>query len=235
MARAWILDQLVRAIPLDPDQERKLIRRWVEQKGVKDEQALEQWLVEHRLQRRDLRVLATQAERLRRFRQHRWIDEVEVQFLRRKPDLDQVVYSLLRVHDKTLADELHQRISEGEAEFAELALRHSTGQERESRGLIGPISLAASHGELSRRLRLGQPGQLWPPFAVADFWVVLRLEQHLPARLNSETRSRMMEELFEAWVQERVELLLSGEPLTPLPPMPAASEPLIPPGEPSSR
>ncbi|SBO44339.1 peptidylprolyl isomerase [Cyanobium sp. NIES-981] len=232
VARAWILDELVRAIPLDPEQERQLIRSWVEQQGVKDEEALDRWLLEQRLHRRDLRVLASQAERLRRFQQHRWHDEVEVHYLRRKPDLDQVVYSLLRVQDQTLAEELHQRIAEGEAEFADLASRHSEGQERKSRGLIGPVSLAASHAELSRRLRLGQPGQVWPPFRVAQFWVVLRLEEHLPARLNGETRSRMMGELFEAWLQERVQLLLAGEPLPPLPPMPAASEPLIPPGEP---
>jgi hypothetical protein len=43
------------------------------------------------------------------------------------------------------------------------------------------------------------------------------MEEHLPARLNDETRSRMMDELFEAWLQSRVEMLLAGESLPALP------------------
>jgi hypothetical protein len=48
--------------------------------------------------------------------------------------------------------------------------------------------------------------------------VVVRLEQKIPARLNDPTRSRMMTELFEQWVEERVDLILAGEPLPALPP-----------------
>jgi hypothetical protein len=36
----------------------------------------------------------------------------------------------------------------------------------------------------------------------------------------------MLEELFEAWLQERVNLVLAGEPLPALPPLPAATEAL---------
>lgn len=229
IARAWILDELVRAIPLDPDREQALIRAWVEARGVRSEEELDAWLRLQRLRRRDLRVLATQEERLERFRRHRWGGEVEVRFLRRKPELDQAVYSLLRVGDQALAEELHQRIAEGEADFGALAAAHAEGRERLSRGLIGPLPLTAAHPEIAGRLRVGQPGQLWPPFAVAGSWVVLRLEEPLPARLNSETRSRMMGELFEAWLRERVDLLLAGDPLPPLPPLPAATEDLPPP------
>ena len=223
LARAWLLDELVRAIPLDPEREQQLIRTWVEQQGVHSEAELDTWLEHRRLRRRDLAVLATQQERLERFRQHRWGDEVEVQFLRRKAELDQAVYSLLRVSDQALAEELHQRIAAGEADFGGLAAQYAEGRERHSRGLIGPLPMVAAHAEIAGRLRLGQPGQLWPPFPVDRFWVLLRLEQSLPARLNAETRTRMMGELFEAWLQERLNLLLAGEPLPALPPLPGSA------------
>ena len=57
-------------------------------------------------------------------------------------------------------------------------------------------------------------------------WVVVRLEEQVPARLNPATRSRMMDELFEAWLKERVKQVLSGGTVPALPPMPAASEDL---------
>lgn len=226
LARAWVLDELVRAIPLEAKPERRLVRTWLEEKGVKSEEEIEAWLQGQGLCRADLTVIATQQERLRRFRLFRWRDDVEQHFLRRKPELDQAVYSLLRVGERSLAEEYHQRIASGEADFAQVASSHSEGRERLSRGVIGPLPIVAAHPEIAGRLRVGKPGQLWPPFKVSTVWVVLRLEEQVPARLNPATRSRMMDELFEAWLKERVKQVLSGEPVPALPPMPAASEDL---------
>jgi parvulin-like peptidyl-prolyl isomerase len=226
LARAWVVDELVQAIPLEPARQQQLVQAWLQQHDVNDDAQLEPWLQHQRLQRADVIILATQAERLQRFRCHRWGEEVEIHFLRRKPELDQVIYSLLRVSDQSLAEELHQCLIESEAEFADLAERHAEGPERQSRGLVGPLPLTTAHPEIAGRLRVGRPGQLWPPFPVADVWVLLRLEQQLPARLNPEMRARMMDELFEAWLEERVRLLLAGEPLPGLPPVPSATEDL---------
>ena len=226
LARAWVIDELVQAIPLEPARQEQLVQAWLQQHGVSDDAQLEPWLERQRLQHHDVIILATQAERLHRFRCHRWGEEVEIHFLRRKSELDQVVYALLRVGDQALAEELHQCLIEGEAEFADLAERHAEGPERHSRGRVGPLPLTTAHPEIAGRLRAGQPGQLWPPFQVADVWVLLRLEEQLPARLNAEMRARMMEELFEAWLQERVRQVLAGEPLPGLPPVPSATEDL---------
>jgi parvulin-like peptidyl-prolyl isomerase len=226
LARAWVLDDLLRAIPLTPERQRELERQWLEHHGVSRPEELEPWLARQRLLPEDVSQLACQAERLDRFRRHRWGEEVEIHFLRRKPELDQVVYSLLRVSDADLAAELHQRIQEGEASFAALATDHSEGRERHSQGVIGPMPLLTAHPEISSRLRVGQSGQLWPPFQVDRFWIVVRLEEHLPARLDDPTAQRMLEELFEAWLKERVNLVIAGEPLPALPPLPAATEAL---------
>jgi hypothetical protein len=228
LARAWLLDELLRAIPLDPGHERQLVEAWLQRQGAGSGAERAAWLRRQRLLPADLPVLAGREARLRHFREQRFAEEVEVQFLRRKPELDQAVYSLLRVRDRSLAEELHQRLRDDGANFATLAARYSEGRERHSRGLIGPLPLTAAHPEISGRLRVGQPGQLWPPFAAKEYWVLLRLEQQLPARLNEATRSRMMEELFEAWLQARQKLLLSGEQLPALPPIPPAPAPSAP-------
>ncbi len=216
LARAWLLDQLVHAIPLPASEEKTLMAAFLQQRGITSDDQVPAWLAERGLAFDDLRILATQQQRLQRLQRCRWGDEVEVRFLQRKPELDQVVYSLLRVDNEDLAAELHHQIAEGEADFASLAPRHSIGQERHSRGQIGPISLAAGHDTLVSRLRRGRPGQLFEPFQAGDSWVVLRLEQFLPAELNEATRVRMMGELFEEWLEQRLRLLLEGQPLPPL-------------------
>ncbi len=216
LARAWLLDQLVHAIPLPACEEKTLMAAFLQQRGITSDDQVPAWLAERGLAFDDLRILATQQQRLQRLQRCRWDKEVEVRFLQRKPELDQVVYSLLRVDNEDLAAELHHQIAEGEADFASLAPRHASGQERHSRGQIGPISLAAGHDTLVSRLRRGRPGQLFEPFKAGDSWVVLRLEQFLPAELNEATRVRMMGELFEEWLEQRLKLLLEGQPLPPL-------------------
>jgi hypothetical protein len=224
LARAWLIDQLLQAIHLDPAHEQRLVEAWLQRQGAGEGAEREAWLQRQRLLPADLPVIAGREARLQHFREERFGPEVEVQFLRRKPELDQAVYSLLRVRDRQLAEELHQRLRDDGADFGELAARYAEGRERHSRGLFGPLPLTAARPEISGRLRVGQPGQLWPPFAAKGYWVLLRLEQQLPARLNEPTRARMMEELFEAWLKQRLNLLLSGEPLpeiAPIPPAPA--------------
>ncbi|KEF41547.1 MAG: hypothetical protein ER33_10705 [Cyanobium sp. CACIAM 14] len=216
LARAWVLDELVQAIPLPVEEEKALMAAFLERRGIHSDEELPAWLQERGLAFDDLRILATQKRRLQRLVRSRWHDEVEVRFLQRKPELDQVVYSLLRVDSEDLATELHQQIAEGEADFDSLAPLHSTGPERQCRGQIGPLPLAAGHEALVSRLRRGRPGQLFEPFQAGDSWVVLRLEHLLPAELNDATRDRMMGELFDEWLEQRVRLLLEGQPLPPL-------------------
>lgn len=216
LARAWLLDQLVHAIPMPAEEEKALMAVFLERRGITSDDQVPAWLQERSLAYDDLRILATQQRRLQRLVRCRWGDEVEVRFLQRKSELDQVIYSLLRVDSEDLAAELHHQIAEGEADFDSLAPLHSEGPERMSLGRIGPISLAAGHDTLVSRLRRGRPGQLFEPFQAGDSWVVLRLEQVLPAELNDAARDRMMGELFEEWLEQRVRLLLEGQPLPPL-------------------
>lgn len=219
LAQAWVMEELLEAIPLPEAEEKSLMRRFLECQGVKDAAAVAGWLEAKRISYEDLCALATRGRRLEVFRQQRWGDEAEARFLERKLALDQVVYSLLRASDQDLAQELHQRIVEGEADFADLAPHHSDGPERLTRGQIGPVPLAAGHESLVSRLRVGSPGQLWPPFQAGDMWVVLRLDLHIPAQLTDKTRARMLDELFQQWFKARVKLLLEGEPLPALPPL----------------
>jgi len=152
VAQAWVLDEIVGTIELSAEEEKQLIRRYVESQGVNSDEELAAWLPRKRLGFEDLRYFATKGRRLERWLMRRYREEAELRFLERKLDLDQVVYALLRVSDRGLAEELHQRIQEGEADFAALAEHHSQGSERQTRGQLGPLPLTAGHPELVARL-----------------------------------------------------------------------------------
>ena len=220
VAQAWVLDEIVSTIDIGAEREKVLIRRYLESQSVSSDEALATWLKHRRLSFDDLRYFATKGFRLRCWLLRRYRDEAELRFLERKLDLDQVVYSLLRLPTQELAEELHQRLREGEADFPGLAQQHSLGPERRTRAQVGPVSLTAGPPALVSRLRISRQGQLWPPFELEEQWCVMRFEQLIPAQLNARTRGRMIEELFQVWFRERVRLLMDGEPLPPLPYLP---------------
>lgn len=215
LARALTLETVATTVSLSEEEERALLRVVLEQERIESEQGLESWLEQRRWTFDDLRASATLPERLERYCHSRYGDEAEIRFLDRKLDLDLVTYSLLRVSDSDQAEELYFRLREDEARFEELVESYSEGDEKATHGLIGPIAVTAAHPDLATRLRIGTPGQLWPPFAIGSVWLIVRLENRFPAELDEPTRRRMEAELFELWVNEQVEQLMNGEAITP--------------------
>lgn len=217
IAQAAVLDQVCQAVVLEPELEQSLIRDYLKEQDVDNDPALEEFLTQKGWDHSDLRYFATKGQRLKLFKQRVFQDEVEIRFLERKLDFDQVNYSLIRLKDEDMAFELHQRLLEGEAEFAELAAAFSEGPERNSGGRIGPVPLTQAHPTVAEKLRISQPGQLWQPFFLVDIWLILRLDQWEGARLEDKLREELLDELFYDWLQKRVLQLLAGEESDPLP------------------
>ena len=67
------------------------------------------------------------------------------------------------------------------------------------------------------KLRTSRIGELLPPFFLVDVWLILRLEDWQGARLDAATRNGLREELFDAWLDQRVNAILTGGNVGPLP------------------
>ena len=139
----------------------------------------------------------------------RFAPKAEARFLERKNELDQVVYSLLRLANNFLARELYFQIESGESNFADLAKRYAEGPERNTNGIVGPVSMTQAHPVLVEKLRVAQPGVLLEPFRIADWWLVVRLERYSPATFTPEVSDRMCREMFDAWIEEETATTLS--------------------------
>ncbi len=173
-------------------------------------EALIQHLKSHGLQEADAIWQAELPRRIHRHCEKHFSHRAEQRFLARKNQLDQVIYSLLRVEDAALARELYLRIAEGEADFAELAAGYSQGPERSTRGVVGPVPVLQAHPALAELLRTSRPGQLQAPLRIEQWWLVVRLESLRSASFDTEMSDRMARELFDEWVAEEVALLLAG-------------------------
>jgi hypothetical protein len=129
--------------------------------------------------------------------------EAEEHFARRKPSLDRVVYSLLRVKEPGLARELWFRIKQGEATFADLAPDYASGNEVYTGGIVGPVAFGAMHPALAAQLQPAAEGQLLRPLSIAEWFLVARVEHQLPVEFNEAMKHQMIEELAAQWLNER--------------------------------
>ena len=174
--------------------------------------AIEQWaelLEELGSSEDDVLERLRDAVRRRVLMRERFAPKAEARFLERKNELDQVVYSLLRLADNFLARELYLQIESGESNFADLAKRYAEGPERNTNGIVGPVSLTQAHPVLVEKLRVAQPGVLLEPFRISDWWLVVRLERYSPATFTPEVSDRMCREMFDAWIEEQTATTLS--------------------------
>ncbi len=208
-----LTEQALRDIPCTPEEEAQWLQEFWQQQQATTPQAQQAWLARHALTPEQVVRVASRPHRLERFKEATWGAEVESYFLKRKAHLDRVVYSLLRTHQPGVAQELYFRISEGEQSFAEAAKQFSQGPEANTGGLIGPVPLGKLHPTLSRMLSVSQPGQVWPPVQLGNWWVVVRLEQSLPAQLDEATRQHLLDELFHSWLETQVNQFCQGKPL----------------------
>lgn len=147
--------------------------------------------------------------KIQKFKQLQWQHKLESYFLQRKNQLDQVIYSLIRIQDVGMADELYFRLQEGEQTFAELAAIYSQGSEAQTGGVVGPVEIGCYHPSFAHILSSNPPGQLMPPIQLEEWVAILRIEQYIPAQLDEAMRQRLLDELFENWLQTQLEQILS--------------------------
>jgi parvulin-like peptidyl-prolyl isomerase len=210
LLREVIVDQVIASFTCTPEEKASACQQFYEKHQLTSEPERQAWLEEAGKTPEQLEALATRGQRIEKFKRATWGRRLESHFLSRKGKLDKVIYSLIRTKDMGLANELYFRIQEGEQSFSELAREYSQGSEAQTGGLMGPVELGKTDSILARGLNVSQPGQLWPPTRLGKWLVIVRLEKLIPARLDEGMRQRLLNELFEAWLQEQLVDLASG-------------------------
>ena len=171
--------------------------------------SLNAWLVSNDISEPQLSKQIYHALQIKKFKHNKFSSQVDSIFLDKKSKLDKVMYSLLRARSRSKSFELYTRIIEQEATLSELASEYSEGVESQVNGLIGPLELGDINLSIAERLRISNQGQLWEPFEVDGWWVILRLEKFLPCKLDDNMRERIIDEMYNKWLHETVKENLS--------------------------
>ncbi len=175
------------------------------------EEKIKCWRLLYNLTQEQLELLATRKLRIEKLKQAMWGQQIESYFLKRKRQLDKVIYSLIRTENRGTANELFFRITEGEDSFAELAREYSQGPEADTCGIIGPLELGSLTPNFAQLLYTSQVGVVQSPVTLGNLWVIVRVEKLIPAQLDDFMRQRLLQENFEVWFQEQLNQLSPEE------------------------
>ena len=207
-----VVDEAVEQASLSEDEQKQARDSFSERNRLQSPEDIDAYRSRLGLGQEDLDRQILRPYRIQKHCESDFQAKAEAHFLTRKTQLDQVVYSLLRVKDGALARELYLRIANREANFADLAAAHAQGPERSTKGIVGPVPLTQAHPQLADRLRTSSPGLLMEPFRIGEWWLVTRLENYTPATFSPEMAKQMSKELFDVWVGEETDSRMSKLP-----------------------
>lgn len=205
LSREIIIDQAIADIELAPEAIEAARTQFLTQNKLTNDSEIQTWLDQQGMTRTHLEALMVRPAKLEAFKQETWGKQLGSYFLKQKQHLDQVIYSLIRTHDLAIAQELYFRIQEGESEFTDLAKQFSEGRESQTGGLIGPVELNTPHPKLAQLLRTSQPGQVFPPVQLGEWFIIVRLEKLISAQLDENTEKRLLNDLFGRWLKQQLQ------------------------------
>jgi parvulin-like peptidyl-prolyl isomerase len=204
LLRETIIDRAIASIQCTPEEISQTCELARQHWQLDTELKQQEWRSHYSLSQTDFEQLATRPLRIEKFKQAKWGKKLESYFLHRKTQLDSVLFSLLRVRDRNVANELYFRILEGESSFAEVARQYSQGTEAQTGGLIGPIELGRLSPELAELLHPSAIGVVQPPVLMVEWQIIVRVEQRISAQLDDQMQQRLLQEQFEQWLQEQM-------------------------------
>ena len=204
LIREELITDVLSKVTIEEEIKEQKVKTFLQRTGLDDESKRDQFLKANNISLKDIENNALKPLRLKLFCKNNFSNKIESRFLKRKSELDIVVYSLIRVDDVNVAKELYLRICAKEAEFGELAAMYSWGPERKTRGIVGPITIGKGHPQLIKVLENSKIGEISRPILINDSYLIVRLECLEPAELDDFMREKMSEELFNNWIEEQV-------------------------------
>jgi len=178
----------------------ELNNEFCKKNNLMDEKDLAKFLSLKGINKEDHKKNLENSEKIKLIALQEFSKNAETEFINSKIILDQYTYSLITLEDSDLAYELYLQIESEEAEFTTLARKYSSEGNTNKMGIIGPQSIGNVHPVLKEKLLNAKKGELLNPFQVDKWWVILRLEEKIEAKLDDFVRSRITLSLFDKWV-----------------------------------
>ena len=188
---------------INNEQQKKIIKNWNKKNSIKTNSELEQWLNLNELNKDEWINLINSDYLWTSWCIDKYKNELNKYFISRKDYLDLYSYTIIKVKNKEIADEIYIRIKEKESTFEEIVNNFSHGNESFYAKKIGPISINKIEEPIASLIKIGDLNQLFQPKSSNGFWFILRKDNVLKAELNHQQKIKLSLELGEKFLNNR--------------------------------
>ena len=197
----YLIKEVKRSI--NNEQQLRIINNWKKKNLITSNTELDQWLHLYELTMDEWINLINSDYKWTFWCIDKYKDELNQYFIERKDYLDLYYYSIIKIKNKALADEIYIRIKEKESTFEEISSKFSNDNEILYAGKIGPISINKMENAVASLIKIGDLNQLFQPKSLNKFWFILRKDNVLKAELNDEQKIKLSLELGEKFLHSK--------------------------------
>ncbi len=205
-----IIDENISSIRLpNQDEFNKIVKQWCRFNKIESEEALNSWKILNGLIDESWEVFIVRKWQWSFWCINNFEDKISNYYLERKSYLDMIEYSIIRVKNQNLANELFLRIKGKEEKFEDIASKYSEGAEKNTNGHIGPIPLGNAHPLLAHLLQISEEGKTNSPRLIDTWWVIVRKDKLFNTTLNDELIQKLSLELGENFLINSIDSFIN--------------------------
>ena len=202
--KSILVAKMISEVEISDELKTQAFQNFMLSNKIKNENDLKKFLEISYITQSELEKDVIKQAKVIEFAKRKYNNKANTRFLARRKDMEMVVYSLIRTSSHELAKEIYFKIESEEESLEELAIKYSEGNEKYSRGIIGPVPITQGHPNLADKLRIMQKGELSEPFLLDKWWCVMRLEKLINPSFNEIVKSQMCKEIFDEEINNLV-------------------------------
>ena len=126
-------------------------------------------------------------------------------YLKRKDDLDKIIFSQICVKDRNSAYDIYLKLESRESSFGEIKNLFRKNKEFIFHEKVGPINTSSLEPKMKEFLLQQTEDEFQEPILIDDFWVILRLDKKIDTVFDDQMKLLMVTELFEDWIQNEIQ------------------------------
>lgn len=205
LQREIVLEEAIESVECSLEEIETAYRQMLEAANNNRELQAYNMLQQNAASKKQILSLVRRRLKIDKFKQANWSAEVPSYFISCKKKLDKLVYSRIAHQDEGVATEIYFRIKGREQTFTELAREYSQAKEANLYEIYNPIKTCNLESSLASFLTDKKVGEVLPPIFCHNIYLVIRLEQIVPAVLDEAMHQKLLDELFEKWLEQQCE------------------------------
>ena len=208
IVKELLISQLIENIQMDEEESNEILDNFIEKNGLKNENKFEEFLVHNNLSKSILHSKLIRSSKINKYYLKKFKSAAKQFFIQNKDSYNKVTYSLIRNSNAQLVKELYFQIDGKEANIYDLAAKYSEGDEKFSKGVVGPVPISQSHELIRQKIKNSIEGELFEPFKIENWWIVLKLEKIFQTAFSDQIELNICRDLFEKSVLKTSMLII---------------------------